>query len=93
MIVLNTTHWLTIREHVAPIIAACESAAEGAYIVVNLPKRPLRRRPPPSLTSLMIGVPRGVPEDIRQIAVLLPAAQVSRAFPSRPLETARSLPL
>jgi predicted nuclease of predicted toxin-antitoxin system len=51
MVVLDTTHWLTIRENAEPIIVACKSAEEGDYIVVNLPRRPLRRRPPPSVTS------------------------------------------
>ncbi len=49
MVVLDTTHWLTIRENGEPIIAACESAGTGDYIVVNVPKRPLRRRPPPAV--------------------------------------------
>jgi hypothetical protein len=51
MVVVNTTHWITVRDNAGSILAACDRAAEGSYIVVELPKPPLRRRPPPSLNS------------------------------------------
>ena len=51
MVVINTTHWMTVRDNASLILAACDRAADGSYFVVELPKPPLRRRPPPSLKS------------------------------------------
>jgi predicted nuclease of predicted toxin-antitoxin system len=49
MVVLTTNHWITIDGNGAVIQAACGRAGEGSYEVVELPKPPIRRRPPPSL--------------------------------------------
>jgi hypothetical protein len=51
MVVINTTHWTTVRENADLILAACDRAVEGSYVVIELPRPPLRRRPPPSPTS------------------------------------------
>ena len=49
LVVLTTNHWDTIKEHPMEVVAACNGAGEGAYILVPLPRPPRRRRPPPEL--------------------------------------------
>jgi hypothetical protein len=49
LVVATTNHWDTIRMNPADLVAACDSAAHGEYLVVRFPKPPRRRRPPPSL--------------------------------------------
>ncbi len=44
-VVLTTTHWATIRDNVAGLLAAIEAATPGSYATVNLPRPTLRRRP------------------------------------------------
>jgi predicted nuclease of predicted toxin-antitoxin system len=46
MVVLTTNHWITISGNVAVIQAACGRAVDGSHEVVELPKPPIRRRPP-----------------------------------------------
>ena len=43
-IVLTTTHWPTIRDNVAELLAAVDSVGPGGYVTINLPKPPRRRR-------------------------------------------------
>jgi hypothetical protein len=50
IVVLTNNHWLTVKAEGPVIAAACNGAAQGAFIVIELPKPPLRRRPPPSPT-------------------------------------------
>src|SRR5664279_5586809 len=47
LVVTSTNHWDTIKDNFAAVISACENAAEGTYTVVQLPRPPRRRRPPP----------------------------------------------
>jgi hypothetical protein len=49
LIVATTNHWDTIRANPADLVAACDGAAPGAYVVIRFPRPPRRRRPPPSL--------------------------------------------
>ena len=51
MVVISTSHWITVRSNPEQILHACATAGEGDYVVVNLPKPPLRRRSPPSRGS------------------------------------------
>lgn len=44
-IVLTTTHWLTIRDNVAELLAAIEAVGPGGYLTIDLPRPPRRRRP------------------------------------------------
>jgi len=48
IVVLTNNHWLTVKTGGPVIVAACSGAGEGDFIVIELPKPPLRRRPPPS---------------------------------------------
>ncbi len=50
LVVLTNNHWDTIRSAPDGIRQACDLASDGDYIVVDLPRPPLRRRPPPPLT-------------------------------------------
>ena len=45
LIELTTTHWETIRDNVADVLAAVAGAREGSYSIVTLP-RPPRAYPP-----------------------------------------------
>ncbi len=47
LVVLTTNHWATIRTYGAEILASVESADQGSYLTLELPKPALRRRPPP----------------------------------------------
>lgn len=49
LVVATTNHWDTIRANPTDLIAACDGAAQGAYVVVQFPRPPRRRRPPPAL--------------------------------------------
>jgi hypothetical protein len=51
IVVLTNNHWLTVKAEGAAVAAACDRAEQGAFIVIEIPKSPLRRRPPPSPTS------------------------------------------
>ena len=42
---LSTTHWPTIRDNVADLLAAIETITPGSYTTVTFPKPRLRRRP------------------------------------------------
>jgi hypothetical protein len=48
VVALNPIDWLTVRLHPETIRDAVEGAGEGSYAVVRLPRRPIRRRPPPN---------------------------------------------
>ncbi len=50
LVVATTNHWDTIRANPADLHAACDRAAQGAYVVVQFPKPPRRRRPPASFS-------------------------------------------
>lgn len=45
LIELSTNHWAIIREHIAELAAAVESAIPGSYATVVFQHRALRRRP------------------------------------------------
>jgi hypothetical protein len=45
LVVLTTNHWDTIRADPHGIAAACQTAGQGAYVVVSFPKPPRRLRP------------------------------------------------
>ncbi len=47
LIELSTNHWAIVREHIAELLAAIESAVPGGYPTVGFPLRRLRRRPYP----------------------------------------------
>jgi predicted nuclease of predicted toxin-antitoxin system len=47
LVILSETGWPTVMANPEPIRGAVERAREGAYLVVSLPRLPLRRRPPP----------------------------------------------
>lgn len=49
LVVATTNHWDTIRANPADLVAACDRAVRGHYVVVRFPRPPRRRRPPPSL--------------------------------------------
>lgn len=46
LVVLGTTHWLTIKADPGGVVAACDSATVGSYVVVPFPKPPRGRRRP-----------------------------------------------
>jgi len=50
LVVINTNHWDTLSDNAAAVISACNGAGEGTYDVVQLPRRPRRRRPRPGST-------------------------------------------
>ncbi len=45
LIELTTSHWETIRDNIADLLAAIESATPGNHATVSLPRPPKRRRP------------------------------------------------
>jgi len=45
VVVLSDTGWPTVRQYPELVRDAVDRAGEGAYIVVTLPRPPLRRRP------------------------------------------------
>lgn len=47
LVVLNTNHWITLREHGADIRRAVDAVEAGGFVSVALPRAPLRRRPYP----------------------------------------------
>ncbi|MEO9189975.1 MAG: hypothetical protein ABI224_08220 [Acetobacteraceae bacterium] len=47
IVVLNTTHWPTMRANPQPVREAVERTAPGRYAVVTLPRPRLHRRAPP----------------------------------------------
>ena len=47
LVVLGTTHWLTIKADPGGVVAACDGATAGGYVVVPFPKPPRLRRPSP----------------------------------------------
>ena len=47
LIVATTNHWNTIRANSADLVAACDGARDGDYVVVQFPRLPRRRRPFP----------------------------------------------
>jgi predicted nuclease of predicted toxin-antitoxin system len=49
LIELTTSHWETIRDNIADLLAAIELATAGSYVTVPLPRPPKRRRPYPTL--------------------------------------------
>lgn len=49
LIELSTSHWETIRDNIADLLAAIESATPGSYVTIPLPRPPKRRRPVPRL--------------------------------------------
>jgi len=51
LVVMSTNHWDTIKVNAASVISACDSAGQGAYIVVQLPHPLLRRRHPAGCDS------------------------------------------
>jgi hypothetical protein len=51
LVVISTNHWDTLSGNAAAVISACNEAAEGTYNVVQLPRPPRRRRPPPGSIS------------------------------------------
>jgi hypothetical protein len=51
IVVLTNNHWDTIRAAPNGIRQACDCATAGDYIVVDLPRPPLRRRPFPRPSS------------------------------------------
>lgn len=44
-VVLTTTHWPTILDNIAALLAAVEAATPGSFATVTLPTPPRRRRP------------------------------------------------
>jgi hypothetical protein len=48
LVVLTNNHWDTIRANPDGVRLACDRAKDGDYIVVDLPRPPLRRRPFPA---------------------------------------------
>lgn len=44
LVVATTNHWDTIRAQPADLMAACDGAIQGPYVVVRFPKPPRRRR-------------------------------------------------
>ena len=47
VVALTVTQWPTVRANPGPIREAVDGARRGAYVVVTLPRPPLRRHPPP----------------------------------------------
>jgi len=47
LVVATTNHWDTIRAYPDYLVAACDRAKAGDYVVVRFPKPPRRRRPYP----------------------------------------------
>jgi hypothetical protein len=47
IVAISTTHWPTVRANFRVVRKAVESASSGTYRSVQLPRPPLRRRPPP----------------------------------------------
>jgi hypothetical protein len=44
LVVLNTTHWLTIKAHPELITVAVAGVGQGEHLIVRFPRPPLRRR-------------------------------------------------
>ena len=51
LIVLGTTHWLTIKADPEKVVAACRGSQPGGCLVVSFAKPPRRRRSPPAAAS------------------------------------------
>ena len=47
LIELTTSHWETIRDNIADVLAAIERTTPGSYVIVPLPRPPGRRRADP----------------------------------------------
>jgi len=47
IIAISTTHWPTVSSNLPALTEAVESASQGIYRSVHLPRPPHRRRPPP----------------------------------------------
>jgi hypothetical protein len=47
LVVATTNHWDTVRANSADLVTACDGATPGAYVVVEFPRPPRRRRPYP----------------------------------------------
>jgi predicted nuclease of predicted toxin-antitoxin system len=48
LIVLSTNRWPTIQQFPERVLTALENLTPGAYVEVEFPRPPLRRRPPPN---------------------------------------------
>jgi len=48
IIAISTTHWPTVRTNLPALRDAVESASQGIYRSLRLPRPPHRRRPAPS---------------------------------------------
>ncbi len=46
--VLPTNHWPSLQPHVLKVVAFIDGVGQGAYQELDLPRRQLLRRPPPS---------------------------------------------
>lgn len=44
LVVLGTTHWLTIKADPGGVVAACDGSKVGSYVVVPFPKPPRHLR-------------------------------------------------
>lgn len=44
LVVIGSNHWETVRQHAQAVVQVCDSARQGSYIAIPLPKAPRRRR-------------------------------------------------